>query len=99
MDFDRLLTHLHSFLAWFRQWANAAVRWCGREPQLRVILFLFAFSPALLTGYWISEFAVNVPVWDGWERGVLLRKAHEGTLDFAYLSSPTSITGLWCRGS
>jgi len=52
-----------------------------------VLLLLFAFSPALITGYWISESAVNVPVWDGWERGPLIQKSHDGTLDMEYLSS------------
>ncbi len=58
------------------------------SPRLRAVLpALFAFSPALVTAALIATHAVNVPVWDGWERGVLLEKAANGELDFGYLFS------------
>ena len=87
MDTERLLSHSRKVLERLRSLARSFVLWCQREPQRRVILFMVAFSPAMLTGYWISECAVNVPAWDGWERGALIQKANEGTLDFAYLTS------------
>jgi hypothetical protein len=60
--------------------------WGGR---LRVLLlFLVAFSPAIVVGWQIRENAVNTPMWDDWERGVLLRHYYEGTLDFQFLASP-----------
>ena len=40
-----------------------------------------------MTAWLIAAHAVNVPVWDGWERGVLLEKASSGELDMAYLFS------------
>jgi hypothetical protein len=52
-----------------------------------VLLFLVAFSPAIIAGLQIRECAVNVPMWDDWERGILLRHYYEGTLDFHFLAS------------
>ncbi len=48
---------------------------------------MFAFLPALWTGLAVGENAVNIPVWDGWERGKLLKRALEGTLDLEFLAS------------
>ncbi|MEM9480651.1 MAG: hypothetical protein AAGA58_13435 [Verrucomicrobiota bacterium] len=53
-----------------------------------LVLILLAISPAIFTGYAVATHAVNIPVWDGWERAVLLKKYYEGDLDFAYLYSP-----------
>ena len=90
MDTDRLLSHLRRIQERLLALAETVGSWCAREPWRRTILFLVAFSPAIIAGYWISQCAVNVPAWDGWERGALLQKAHgeDGQkLDFEYLSS------------
>lgn len=50
--------------------------------------FLLAMAPAFVCGWFVKENAVNVPVWDDWERVTLLKKAEDGTLDYAYLNSP-----------
>ncbi len=41
--------------------------------------------PAILSGLIVGANAVDVPMWDDWERGPLLRKWHEGTLGFSDL--------------
>ncbi|NNE93157.1 MAG: hypothetical protein HKN23_16055 [Verrucomicrobiales bacterium] len=38
---------------------------------------LLVFSPAILTGIFVLANAVNIPVWDDWERGVLLKHYYE----------------------
>ncbi|MEM0897720.1 MAG: hypothetical protein AAGJ79_12655, partial [Verrucomicrobiota bacterium] len=60
--------------------------WHGRLGL--AILVLLALAPAIFTGYAVATHAVNIPVWDGWERAILLKKYYEGELDFAYLYSP-----------
>ncbi len=65
--------------------AEAAVR--GRAP-LRLLLFLIVFSPAVILGFAVAENAVDVPMWDDWERGGLWERHRAGTLDFNYLDSP-----------
>ena len=54
----------------------------------RRILALLAFAPAVACGALVARYAVNVPVWDDFERGKLLPAWAEGTLDLAYLYSP-----------
>lgn len=41
--------------------------------------------PAILAGIIVCHDAVNIGVWDDWERGPLLRKWYEGTLGFSDL--------------
>ena len=53
----------------------------------RLVRFLLAFSPALVTGLLVARHAVDVPVWDDLERATLLQKWSEGTLGFDYLYS------------
>ena len=47
-----------------------------------------AFAPALLAGILVAQNAVNIPVWDGWERGSILQKQEAGTLTFGDLYAP-----------
>jgi hypothetical protein len=54
----------------------------------RVGLPVLAFLPAIALLGWITEFAVNVPYWDDWERGVLLQKLEEGSLTIKDLNAP-----------
>jgi len=54
----------------------------------RILPPILAFSPAMVMLFLISTFAVNVPYWDDWERGVLLQKFHEGSLSFKDLNAP-----------
>jgi len=63
-------------------------RLLGVICQRRVWLPLLAFSPAILMLYLMSVFAVNVPYWDDWERGVLIQKFREGTLTLKDLNAP-----------
>jgi hypothetical protein len=57
-------------------------------PAARALLALAAFAPAALAAWLVATHAVNVPVWDDWERGRLVEKWQDGTLDFAFLYSP-----------
>lgn len=66
---------------------RGAASWCVRGRRRGVLFFLFAMSPGILTAVLIAGHAVNIPVWDGWERGVLLKHARSGTLDAGYLTS------------
>ena len=47
-----------------------------------------AFAPAFVVAWHVGENAVDIPVWDGWERGELLEKQHDGELAFADLYAP-----------
>ncbi|EFK11131.1 conserved hypothetical protein [delta proteobacterium NaphS2] len=50
------------------------------------LLLLIAVMPAMVTGCLIYAYGVNVPFWDQWDcPGVVLLKAHEGTLGFGDL--------------
>jgi hypothetical protein len=49
---------------------------------------LLAFAPALVLWVLIRQFAVDMPYWDDWERGVLLEKWYGGTLTFKDLNAP-----------
>ena len=53
-----------------------------------VLLILIAFSPVIFTGVGIYKNAVNIPTWDDWERGPMLQKYHDGTLDLKYMDGP-----------
>ena len=53
----------------------------------RISLWLLAFLPALLCGLEIRVHAVDVPVWDDWERAQLLEKHYAGELDLRYRDS------------
>jgi hypothetical protein len=44
------------------------------------LLLVAAFLPAILTGLLVQRFAVNVPVWDDWERVRLIEKFEEGEM-------------------
>ena len=57
-------------------------------PGARLLLLLVAFAPALLLALLVQRHAVDVPVWDDWERAKLVEAWQEGRLDFAYLYSP-----------
>lgn len=63
----------------------------GRRVWMRmllpVIMFLLAWSPALITAGMMHRYAVNIPVWDDLERAELLGRYHDGTLDWNYLLS------------
>lgn len=50
--------------------------------------WLAVFSPAWILLWLIAENATNIPVWDGWERALLLEKWQAGTLTFADLYAP-----------
>lgn len=58
-----------------------------RARRLILLAFAIAFLPALWTGIAVGENAVNIPVWDDWERGKLLKHSVDGTLDLDYLAS------------
>ncbi len=59
----------------------------GKRPRLRtLLLWLFVFSPAIINGVGIAINAENVPTWDDWERGPLLERYYDGTLDLRYLN-------------
>lgn len=60
----------------------------GRRWLLTAVWILLAWLPALVTGSLMNRFAVNIPVWDDFERAELLERYHSGTLDFDYLISP-----------
>ena len=46
------------------------------------------FSPAWVLAWLVATHAVNIPVWDGWERALLLEKWEAGTMTFADLYAP-----------
>ena len=54
----------------------------------RGLLVVLAFAPAALCAALVARHAVNVPLWDDWERGRLVEKWQEGTLDLGFLYSP-----------
>ena len=54
----------------------------------RLLLLLAAFAPALLAALLVQRHAVDVPVWDDWERAKLVEAWQEDRLDLAYLYSP-----------
>lgn len=56
--------------------------------MLRRLRIPLAFSPALVTAWLVAQNAVNVPVWDDWERTPLLAAWHAGTLGLADLYAP-----------
>ena len=58
------------------------------NPGAKSAALLLAFSPAILLIILITENAVNIPVWDGWERTALFEKVDAGTLTFADLYAP-----------
>ncbi len=55
---------------------------------VRIAFLLLAFSPAVLSGVIVANFAVEVPVWDDLERATLLQKWTDGSLDWHYVYSP-----------
>jgi hypothetical protein len=50
-----------------------------------ILLVVAAFLPALFTALLVNKFAVNVPVWDDWERVYLIEKFEEGQMTAADL--------------
>ena len=50
--------------------------------------FLVIFSPAWMLIALVAQHAVNIPVWDGWERAELLQKWDAGTVTFRDLYAP-----------
>jgi hypothetical protein len=54
----------------------------------RALGLLLAFSPAAVSAGLVSQHAVNVPVWDDWERAPLAAAWQEGTLGLADLYAP-----------
>ncbi len=57
--------------------------------KLKAVLAFFAvFSPAVVLVILVAQNAVNIPVWDGWERAALFEKVDAGTLTFADLYAP-----------
>ncbi len=48
---------------------------------------LIVFLPAIIVGIVVLVNSVNIPVWDDWERGVMLQKYYENSPDFlAYMA-------------
>lgn len=60
----------------------------SRLPWREGAAWLLAFSPAIVLAWFIALHAVNIPVWDDWERAELLEKWETGTLTFADLYAP-----------
>ena len=58
-----------------------------RRSFLRVLVFILAWSPAVITGSLMARYAVDIPVWDDLERAELLDRYQSGTLDWTFLSS------------
>jgi len=54
----------------------------------KVVLFALAFSPAVIVGFFIDHYAVNIPTWDDWERVPLLEKWKSGDLTWKDLYAP-----------
>ncbi|MDA0813517.1 MAG: hypothetical protein O3C21_14150 [Verrucomicrobia bacterium] len=52
------------------------------------LLLVAAFLPALVMGVLVQRFAVNVPVWDDWERVRLIEKFEEGKMTVSDLYAP-----------
>ena len=52
------------------------------------ILLIAVFLPAVVTAALVGKFAVNVPVWDDWERAPLIDKLESGKLEFSDLYAP-----------
>ena len=50
--------------------------------------FAFVFLPAWLLIALIAQNAVNIPVWDDWDRAALFEKWDQGTLTFADIYAP-----------
>lgn len=61
---------------------------CPRGAVKPVAVWLAVFSPAWVLGGLVAAHAVNIPVWDGWERALFLDRWREGTLTFADLYAP-----------
>jgi hypothetical protein len=51
------------------------------------LVWLLVFAPAMFCAYQVAKHAVDVPVWDDWERVQLLEKHYAGELDLEYLAS------------
>ena len=49
------------------------------------LLLTGAFFPAIVAAFFIDRFAVDIPVWDDWERVHLIEKLEEGSLRFSDL--------------
>jgi len=65
---------------------DAALEFRRKWPK--ILLFFLAFSPAVAMAFAMATHAVDVPMWDGWERGELWQRYYAGELDFEYLDSP-----------
>ena len=53
-----------------------------------LLRFAIVFLPAWLLLVLIAQNAVNMPVWDDWDRATLFEKWDAGTLTFADLYAP-----------
>jgi len=51
------------------------------------LMLVLAWAPALLTASLMNRYAVNIPVWDDFERAELLDRYEQGTLDFEFLAA------------
>ncbi|MCB1229464.1 MAG: hypothetical protein KDN19_04320 [Verrucomicrobiae bacterium] len=60
----------------------------GRALVDWVVPALIAWSPAFFTGAMIDRYAVDIPVWDDFERVPLIEKFEEGELTASFLVSP-----------
>jgi hypothetical protein len=64
---------------------------CSRTSLRRglctLLLLLIAWSPAWITGSLMHRYAVDIPVWDDFERAELLDRYQSGTLDWKFLTS------------
>ena len=55
----------------------------NKSPRVQTALAgLLVFSPAFVVAFFVLANAVNIPVWDDWERGVLLQKYYSNSPDF-----------------
>lgn len=52
-----------------------------------LLLALIAWSPAILTGVMVDNYAVDIPVWDDFERVPLIEKYENHELSFSFLIS------------
>ncbi|MCB1230028.1 MAG: hypothetical protein KDN19_07175 [Verrucomicrobiae bacterium] len=59
-----------------------------RLPWTAWLRFVLVFAPAWVLLALVTQNATNIPVWDGWERALLLQKWDAGSLTFSDLYAP-----------